>query len=504
MKIGRSGRALSSRSEPLLRGASTDLPAMSQIFSVFLISFLDDPKPLVRSISCWAIRRFSPWACTPENETALQNIVHKILERFLDSNKRVREAACSAFAGIEEEAGLMLMPYWDQILQRFAEALQYYQTRGFILLCDACAALGTASGSSLSEAAGLLPLVTRLLRELPPPLQESVKTVPILEAVTALSPAISKANPELAAEVFVRCVSMIAAAAESQRSQAETRSIPQELRDAIEQSLCCLSAFTETLGEMVTAIPVLPMLAKLLEFLCLEPVFAQFASVRQMTFALIGDLSRHCTRHLLPHLQKIVPAMASRICGGSANVANNAAWALGELAVHLGEREMTPFAPVAAEQLALLIQRHQLHQVPLLRNACISMGRLSGVTPQCVAPLLGAFLKPWSSLMVGAKNDEDKATAIRGICRSFQYNPGEVQNALHFVLDAFGSNFIQPQEGASDGRVPPPPFTVALREFLMEILKWMRATFPPSAWEVLQMLRPATRAALVEQGLISS
>lgn len=51
----------------------------------------------------------------------------ELLKRILDSNKRVQEAACSAFATLEEEAGTDLVPYLDIILKTLVEAFGKYQ-----------------------------------------------------------------------------------------------------------------------------------------------------------------------------------------------------------------------------------------------------------------------------------------------------------------------------------------------------------------------------------------
>lgn len=51
----------------------------------------------------------------------------QLLARILDGNKRVQEAACSAFATLEEEAALELAPYLPEILSTLVEAFNRYQ-----------------------------------------------------------------------------------------------------------------------------------------------------------------------------------------------------------------------------------------------------------------------------------------------------------------------------------------------------------------------------------------
>lgn len=51
----------------------------------------------------------------------------KLLKRVLDANKRVQEAACSAFATLEEEACTELVPYLGFILETLVYAFNKYQ-----------------------------------------------------------------------------------------------------------------------------------------------------------------------------------------------------------------------------------------------------------------------------------------------------------------------------------------------------------------------------------------
>ena len=48
-----------------------------------------------------------------------QKLVELLLIRILDGSKRVQQAACSAFATLEEEAGKELVPFLPYILETF-------------------------------------------------------------------------------------------------------------------------------------------------------------------------------------------------------------------------------------------------------------------------------------------------------------------------------------------------------------------------------------------------
>ncbi len=57
----------------------------------------------------------------------LRPLIMELLNRILDRNKKVQEAACSAFATLEEEAQTDLVPYLDPILRCLMTAFTKYQ-----------------------------------------------------------------------------------------------------------------------------------------------------------------------------------------------------------------------------------------------------------------------------------------------------------------------------------------------------------------------------------------
>ena len=62
-----------------------------------------------------------------EDDKYFRTFVSELLNRILDKNKKVQEAACSAFASFEEEAETSLVPYLNPILRCFVMAFEKYQ-----------------------------------------------------------------------------------------------------------------------------------------------------------------------------------------------------------------------------------------------------------------------------------------------------------------------------------------------------------------------------------------
>lgn len=75
----------------------------------------------------------------------------ELLKRILDSNKRVQEAACSAFATLEEEACTELVPYLAYILDTLVFAFSKYQHKNLLILYDAIGTLADSVGHHLNK-----------------------------------------------------------------------------------------------------------------------------------------------------------------------------------------------------------------------------------------------------------------------------------------------------------------------------------------------------------------
>lgn len=101
------------------------IPHLSELIP-YLIGCLSDKKALVRAITCWTLSRYAHWVCAQPHETHLKPLMTELLKRVLDSNKRVQEAACSAFATLEEEACTELVPYLGFILETLVFAFGEY------------------------------------------------------------------------------------------------------------------------------------------------------------------------------------------------------------------------------------------------------------------------------------------------------------------------------------------------------------------------------------------
>ncbi|CAM9475745.1 unnamed protein product, partial [Sphacelaria rigidula] len=147
--------ALGAASEGCIEGLGPHLPA--------LFTFLNQQQaadtPQLRSISCWVMGRFMRWIVSQEEQDKyLLPALHGLMQRVLDSNKKVQEAACSALSVLEEEVGWHLNPHLEHLVRCFAAALAKYQTRSLIVLYDTVGTLADNTGRCLAQP-GLLSIL---------------------------------------------------------------------------------------------------------------------------------------------------------------------------------------------------------------------------------------------------------------------------------------------------------------------------------------------------------
>jgi len=85
----------------IAEGCMTGMTAHLAELVPFLISCLSEKKALVRAITCWTLSRYAHWVVGQPHDQYLKPLMTELLKRILDGNKRVQEAACSAFATLE-------------------------------------------------------------------------------------------------------------------------------------------------------------------------------------------------------------------------------------------------------------------------------------------------------------------------------------------------------------------------------------------------------------------
>ena len=319
------------------------------------------------------------------------------------------------------------------------------------MLYDAVATLANAAGPSLAEPPLPDVLLPPLLARWGALADGDREALPLLECLTSVAAAVGAPGlGSRAAPLFGRAVAILAAgtAARAAATRAGPSPPPSPLasvsaaaaaaaaagpeRDFVVAALDLVSGLAEGLGAGLAPLAASPAGAPLLPCLvaaCADPD----PDIRQSAFALAGDLARAAPGALAPSpgvLSELLALAAGRLdpagdTGDGAPAANNAAWALGELALRAPPDAAAAAAAAAAPALAALVAA-PAGAAPrsLVENAAITLGRLAWVAPTAIPPdIVGAVLRPWCAALRGVRDDVEKEHAFLGLAAALRANP---------------------------------------------------------------------------------
>ncbi len=277
----------------------------------------------------------------------------QLLKRILDTNKRVQEAACSAFATLEEEACTELVPYLGFILQTLVFAFSKYQHKNLLILYDAIGTLADSVGHHLNKPEYINMLMPPLLDKWNSLKDEDKDLFPLLECLSSVATALQSGFLPYSEPVYQRCVSLTEKTlAQIAASDAHPDQVEPPDKDFMIVALDLLSGLAEGLEGHIEKLVERSNILSLL-FQCMQD---KMPEVRQSSFALLGDLTKACFKHVKPCIVDFLPVLGQNLNPEFISVCNNATWAIGEVSIQMGE-EMEPYIQLVLTQLTDIINR---------------------------------------------------------------------------------------------------------------------------------------------------
>lgn len=443
--------ALGAIAEGCLQGVEPHLPTLVPM----LVTMLQDTQPLVRSITCWTLGRYSSWCAseTPEHQQQFfMPVLEGLLTMVLDNNKRVQEAGCSAFATLEEEVGTALTPYLGPVLRSLVTAFDRYHQKNMLILYDAVGTLADSVGPALNQPEYIDMLMQPLTAKWAALDDTDPALIPLLECLASVTIAMGPGFQAHALPVFQRCVNIIhqnLAAYEHAMAQSNDEEAPD--RTFLIVALDLLSGLCQGLGpqcqELVANVQPL-LLPQLLPCLTnAEP------PVRQSAYALLGDLAINAFATLKPFLPQHMPLLLSQIgpepMHEALSVCNNATWAAGEIALQYGsDAEFHAWVPELLSKLMALLL-HPKTVKSLSENAAVTIGRLGLVATPIIAPQLPVFIEAWCQALWDIKDNDEKESAFLGLCMMIHVNPNGATAGFPYFCNAV-VRWTKPSERLND------------------------------------------------------
>ncbi|KAL9092150.1 MAG: hypothetical protein Q9165_004583 [Trypethelium subeluteriae] len=405
----------------------------------FLISLLNDPQPVVRQITCWSLGRYSQWASRLDKagrQRYFEPIMDGMLKRMLDNNKRVQEAAASAFASLEEKAQQQLVEYCDVIVQQFVQCFGKYKDRNMFILYDCVQTLAEHVGPTLAKPELVNMLMPALIGRWQKVSDQSREMFPLLECLSYIATALGDHFAPFANPIFTRCISIITQNLQDSQIATRNPAIDEPDKDFLVTSLDLLSAIIQALDERKSAELVASSSPNMFELLiyCMKD---SNNDVRQSAYALLGDCAIYVFSQLQPVLPDILQTLIAQLdlqqvradaeeTGYS--VVNNACWSCGEIAMRQ-RAEMAPYVDALLQKLVVILFNEQIPE-SLNENAALALGRLGiGCAPQ-LAPHLATFAPPFLKAMRKIDWTDEKGHALKGFVEIVMNNPQAMESCL--------------------------------------------------------------------------
>lgn len=403
-----------------------------------------------------------------------------MLQRVLDKNKRVQEAACSAFATLEEDAQLLMVPYLNEIVQTLVNAFQYYQAKNLLILYDAVGTLANSVGAELNNAQYVQALMTPLSQKFCSVPDNDRSIIALFECLSSLAAALGPAFLPIVPQLVQRCVRLIQNGARAAQMWLQN---PNEFekpdREVMAASIDLLAGTVEGLRERVCEV-----LAQQ-NFLVVVPEVLKDTAlqVKQSAFALVGDSAKHCIDYLVPILPEILPLCAKSLMENtSALVSNNASWSIGEICVKVGPDFMAPYLEsIVPALISVLLRQQNQPQHMVMQNICITLGRLGVVCGPQMGKSLPDFIRIWCLVMRYTKLDHEKVNAFQGLCNMIKANPQAGLTCVPELTAAIASFY------------PPPP---ALEPSFREILHSYKQTLGANWQGIYAQMHESTQRAI--------
>ena len=410
----------------------------------YLLSLLNDREPVLRLITCWALGRYSSWAShlqdPSDRKRYFEPMMEGILNRMLDRNKRVQEAAASAFANLEEKATKGLTPYCGPIIQQFVRCFGQYKDRNMFILYDCVQTLAEHVGPALAQQELIDTLMPAIIQRWSKVSDRSQEIFPLLECLSYVATALGDAFAPFAVPVFARCIRIIHQSLEEYVRSINNAALDKPSKDFLVTSLDLLSAIIQALdfrkgSELVETSQ--PRFFDLLLFCMEDPS----NDVRQSSYALLGDCAVNIFNQLQPFLPALIPVLIQQLdldnlrgqdTEQGFSVINNACWSCGEIAMN-ENAGMAPYVEQIYQRLLGIISNPEV-PTSVNENAVIALGRLGVHCSQTLAPHLGEFAKPFLLIIGPVEYTDERAHAFLGFNRTVERNPQAMEGCL---LDYF-------------------------------------------------------------------
>lgn len=415
---------------------------MPQIIT-HLLTLMNDQYSIIRVITCWSLSRYVAWV-VQDNVSVDEYfipVMTALVQRFLDSNKRVQRAAISAFCIFQEEACLKLLPFIDFILRAFVQSFSKLQYRSHMLLYDAVGVFAHSIGNHLNKPDYISILMPPLMKKFNEFANyQDEQFMALMECLSNVAQALGVGFLPYTEVVYIRCLLIIQetlTAASQFDEQPDENEFPEKepMIVALDVILSLAISLKSCFVKYVTNSNLLMLLHAAMQDTAVR--------VRTPAIALFGELVKLCYPFLSSNINEFIPIVIKNLDKSNDLACNNAAWVIGKLCMAMGVA-FRPYIQEVLECYSMLMEAPMATKA-MQQTVAISVCTLGLVFPEILAPILNYVLVPCCVAMRNVSDCEEKEIAFRGLCLMMAYNPNVVTNDFIYFCDAVASfNEVKP------------------------------------------------------------
>jgi len=399
---------------------SSHLPKLIQ----HMAGYFTNSNPLIRSITCWSISRFSQWIVsykvqsTETNPKYLLPITQHLLQLMGDeSSSTVRTAACTGFSMLTERAGDKLNPVIKPILERLGWAVGAFGPKNMPGLADSTITVLKSMGDTVRQPDNLKIIASAVIARFDKIADDDTTMFPVAECIQTM--AVWPTFQPCAKHIFDRCFRIIVKVRNEVQVADKNPSAPPPDKEFLACALDLLSAVLEGLGNNAAELMKPNVQNILMAISC--GANDTMASVRRASLALLGELFRQCFSHISQFVSQILPLILRNLDSKFASCCTNASWCIGELTMKSDPNVVLPYVENLVRDLGLIMSNYMPGQ-HVSKNVAITLGILADKLPQKVGQCIEGRVVFWGDALVWCREDEMKAKAFVGMFKVFEAN----------------------------------------------------------------------------------
>eukprot|EP01129_Flabellula_baltica_P011767 TRINITY_DN5202_c0_g1_i1.p1 TRINITY_DN5202_c0_g1~~TRINITY_DN5202_c0_g1_i1.p1 ORF type:complete len:862 (+),score=166.99 TRINITY_DN5202_c0_g1_i1:45-2630(+) len=334
----------------------------------FLIPLLQDHEPLIRSIVCWTLSKYSLWIFRVGGEDLFNPFFQGILNLMQDVVRRVRSSACASIGIICDCLESDIVNFAGVLLQAFDYGLKNYSESSLKRLYEAISSFAEAVGGEEMRKPEYTEIIQFLIFKWKNTSIENTSDIsPIFSVIESIALVLKDDFIPYSMEIYNRCVYLVeeglkALTFDDQNYDIEYLICPLELLSGL------IEALSSSSDALIGKSNLIPMLTELVKY--------NIPDLTHAIFALVGDLARNCYARLDPFAEYFLSHLVQQ---GIENqfkegIFKNACWAISEISLNIGDRIEPFIEPIMKKFINLLI--FDTSDEALMKNLSVCLCRI--------------------------------------------------------------------------------------------------------------------------------